>query len=154
MLTFQLERAVSIAKELEALALEHWEDVALDKDKMPFGLDILYYEVLDKCNMLQTLTARRDGVIVGYCLVVIRPHPHNRTVLCGFEDAYFLATAERKGRLGLQLLKESLKALKRRGVKKVFFHSKCHKDLAALFKYLKFKHCDEVWSFWLEDLGA
>ena len=151
MLTFQLERGTSIYGQLDVLGVAHYNDITPDKDKMPYGIDGPYYQALDGLGMLQTLTARRDGNIVGYCVVVVKPHPHYRTVLCGFEDAYFLLPEERKGRTGLKMLQESLAALRRRGVKKAFFHSKCHKDLASLFRYLRFTHCDEVWSLWLGD---
>lgn len=150
MLTFQRETFGALWPEAEPLMLLHWEEVGADRAKARFRLDVPTFQFLDLSGGLQVLTARRAGAIVGYSMVVIRPHLHY-DLLCGFEDAYYLAPEERKGRTGIRLIQKTLEELKRRGVQKVFFHSKTVRPVGKIFERLGFTKSDEIYSIWLED---
>jgi GNAT superfamily N-acetyltransferase len=113
--------------------------------------DAPLYEHLEAAGQLQILVAREAGRMVGYMLFIVRPHPHYADVLCGFEDAYFLAPAHRKGWTGIRLIRESMRYLKARGVQRVFIHTKLSKDVGRALKFLGLAHTDEIYSAWIGD---
>lgn len=118
---------------------------------MPMGVALEDYRGLESRGQLQTLVAREAGLVVGYCIVVVRAHLHYCTTLCGFEDSYFLTKRLRKGFTGYRLLKESLELLKVRGVKRAYFMTKEFNSVRVLLERLGLTKCDEVYSVWLED---
>lgn len=147
MLTFQLEPWYVFWRDGEDLWREHYAEIG-NKD-YEMDVDSTLYQAFENAGQLQVLTARKDGRIIGYVVMLVRKHPHYN-ILCGFEDAYFLTKVERKGLTGVRLLNEAIKCAKVRGVKRVFFHSKVLKDLRRIFTRLGFKHSDELWA---KDIG-
>lgn len=134
---------------LPGLWAEHFAELGPQQGYSAPAPDVPYFKALDSMGMLQIVVARKRGVMIGYSLMVVKRHPHY-TVLCGFEDAYFLASAERKGMAGVRLLLSTLHHLRKRGAKKAFFMTKKLADMSRLFKRLGFEHTDEVFSLWLE----
>lgn len=128
----------------------HWAEVGADRDSVEFELDVPLFRLLDARGQLQVLIARDGGAIVGYTIVVLRKHTHYK-LFCGFEDAFFLAPEARNGLAGVKLIKETVKALRLRGVQKVFFHSKTVKPLGKIFERLGFTKSDEIYSLKLEN---
>lgn len=147
--SFQLESWEQYSADAPALWQQHWLELAGDPARMPMGPDVAFYSVCDASGALCILTARAKGVLVGYCLVVVRPHPHYRTVLCGFEDSYWLAPEWRRGRTGWLLLQETERALRKRGVQRIFFMTKMSHNLGKLFTRLGFVKTDETYSKWI-----
>lgn len=152
MITLHLESWQDYSRDPQCAVLwaEHYDEIAGDKT-MPCGPDSPFFAFCDVNGMLQLLTARRAGVMIGYCIILVKPHPHYRTVLCGFEDCYFLTASERKGWAGVRLIKESLKKLQARGVKRAYFMTKLNHDVSKLFSRLGATNTDSVWQFNLEE---
>lgn len=148
MITYQIEPWVSYRGGCDSLWKEHYEEVAGDKDRMPMRPDEMLYKTLENSGQLQIMVARETGIMLGYMIFVVKPHPHYADVLCGFEDAYFL-TSSRRGVAGVKLIKESLEALKRRGVQRWFIHTKKAKDIGRVLEFLGGSHTDEIYSGWI-----
>lgn len=136
---------------LPALWAEHYGELAGDPDRMPMGPDDNFYASLELAGSLQITTARQRGKLVGYVLCAIRPHPHYRSILCSFEDAYFLTKSCRRGLIGYKLLRFTERALAARGVKKAFFMTKLSKDLLDLFTRLGYNESDRMVEKWIGD---
>ena len=130
---------------------QHYDEIAGDKARMPMRPDDFLFQRMEELGQLQIVTVREQGKMVGYMLFAVRPHPHYADILCGFEDAYFLLPAYRKGWTGIKLIKESIKLLKVRGVKRIFIHTKKSKDLGRILKFLGLTHSDEIYSGWIGD---
>jgi len=143
MITFQLESWAAFAADAQDLWQQHYAEIGDPTAVM--ALDHTLYAGFEAAGQLQVLTAREQGRMVGYVVMLVRTHPHYK-MLCGFEDAYFLTPSSRKGLTGFRMLKQSVEFAKARGVRKVFFHSKRAKDLQKLFINLGFVHSDELWS--------
>lgn len=107
------------------------------------------YEALERGGMLQILVVRDRGQMIGYMLFSVHPHGHYSDTLCGFEDAYFLNPSHRKGGIGIKMIRESIVHLKRRGVQRIFIHTKKSHDLSRLLEHLGMTHTDEVYSKWI-----
>lgn len=156
--TYSVERWADYYRDCLDVWAAHYDEIAGDKDRMAMKPDLALFEQLDAQGALQIVTARRDEVLIGYVLIVVRPHPHYADVLCGFEDAYFLLPSERKGnglgfrsQTGVQMISFALDQLKTRGVQKVFFHTKECRNVSAVLRRLGMKKCDEVLTMWLGD---
>lgn len=151
MITFHLENWFCYRQDpsVETLWAEHYAELAGDKQRMPLGIDEGFYEFLASRGMLSVVCARKAGVLVGYCLVLCKPHPRYRSVLCGFEDCYFLTAAERGEGAGKGLIEAALAALIARGCKRAYFMTKLSHDHGKLFEALGFTACDRVYTKWL-----
>jgi len=154
MITFELESWSDYHAGCQDLWREHYDEIALRKHLKPMSPDVPFFQFVDQKGMLQILTARKAGVMVGYCLVLVRRHTHYET-LCGFEDSYFVRKSERTaagslgGSVGMRLIVKTLFHLRKRGVQEVFFMTKTHHDLSKMFSRMGFSHSDEVFSKWI-----
>lgn len=111
--------------------------------------DVKMYQTLENADMLQIVTARDHGRLVGYMLFTVHPHGHYADTLCGFEDSYYLLQSHRRGWNGIRLIKESIALLKQRGVQRIFIHTKKSLDKGRLLNFLGMTHTDEIFSKWI-----
>lgn len=149
MLTYQLEDWATYVRDCQALWWEHWEEIAVQKDRMPMRPDEEAYRALEAAGRLQIVTAREQGVMVGYIVSVVRPHMHYADVLTGYEDAYFLSKSHRKGMAGVKLIREAIRHMRAVGVQKCFFMTKAALDMGRIFERLGFTKTDIVYSKWI-----
>lgn len=146
--TFQWERLPAIAKELPPLFIEHWREIALNQDKIPLDPDWQRYFDYDLIGVLQVLTVRFGGVLVGYLFVFVHPHLHYASTLWAQTDLFWIKPAYR-GR-GVGLFTRMEKRLRELGVKVVHVNIKLHFEknrgtLGKLFERLGYKACDMIY---------
>lgn len=149
MITYTLEPWATYYRDCQALWPEHWDEIAVQKDRMPMRPDVATYEALDRAGRLQIIAARDEGRMVGYIVSVIRPHMHYADVLAGYEDAYFLTKSHRKGMTGVKLIKEAIRHMQAVGVQKAFFMTKTALNMGPIFERLGFENTDLVYSKWI-----
>ena len=97
------------------------------------------------------MTARAEGLLVGYAVWVIYPYPFYKTKLIARVMAFYLDPLYREGWAGYKLFKRSAKDLKDYGVLRVDFipkeHFQAHKGgVAKLFKRLGAEVIETCWS--------
>lgn len=148
--SFQEESWGEYYPDAQALWPGHYAELAGDR-RMPMGPDVAFYTLCEEVGSLLILTARAKGELIGYCLILVKPHPHYKSVLCGFEDSYWLKPEWRRGRTGVSLIKEAERLAKARGAKRLFFMTKLSKPLGKLFEYLGYTQTDVVYSKWIGD---
>jgi len=148
---FQQETFLDFWKsiELPSLLAEHSEMFA--GNGLEFGIDPETYSRIDSLGALQIVTARRDGELVGYCLLTIQKHNHFRDLLVGFEDSYFVTSKLGfvRGKVLLDMILFSLLLAKARGVQRVYFTSD---DLVPTERLLEFAGLYRVWTVFEADL--
>lgn len=149
MITYQIETWDDYFRDCQVLWIEHYDEIAVQKDRMEMKPDVPAYMALERDGRLQILTARESGEMIGYVLTVIRPHLHYANVLCGFEDSYFLSKRHRRGWTGVKLIREAERRMKQIGVQKVFWMTKSFLDMGAIFKRLGYVHSDTVYAKWI-----
>lgn len=151
MLTTQIERFTDILRELQVLFPRHWEELALNRDKVP--LDPMYeiYLQRDTLNQVIVVTLREEGYIRGYFIGFINPGLHYRNCLTCIMDIFYVDPAHRNKMGGLMIFRALEKECKRRGVQRMFVGSKVHKDASKLFEALKFTKVEVFYSKWLGD---
>ena len=94
---FALEALAQVKREAEPLLQQHYEEIALNKDKIKLNPDWRAYAELDKINALRVFTARKDGKLMGYFVVIVSKSLHYRDHLFANNDIIFLTKAARRG---------------------------------------------------------
>lgn len=149
MITTQLECFETSLPEFQPLFPLHWEELALNKDKVPLDPQYDIYIAREQKDELIFATMREDGEPIGYFIGFIAPGLHYQTCLTCIMDIFYIHPDKRKGRAGIKLFQFVEKELRNRGVDRWFVGSKCHADASPLFEYLKFNRVEVFYSKWL-----
>lgn len=143
MITFHVERWREFAPDGQALFPKHWEDLALDRDKIDLAVDSAKYEQMDDLGILHIVTARKEGRLIGYFLSFLMAHPHYKNAgLMAVADVYYLLPEARPGGTGAKLFAAVENFLRERGVVKAYISCKIHQDHTKLFTRLGWKPTD------------
>ena len=149
MITAHIESLTERLDELKALFPLHYEELALNQDKVPLDPQYHVYLERDKLGQVILATLREEGALVGYFVGFIAPGLHYQTCLTCTMDIFYVHPDKRGGRCGVKLFKFVENELKRRGVQRWFVGSKCHKDASWLFEFLGFNQVEIYYSKWL-----
>jgi hypothetical protein len=123
---FAWTRFAFIAQELPPLFEKHWREVALNHDSVPLSPDWERYFQLDAKGILQVLTVRVDGDLVGYHFLTVYPHLHYAKTWWAETDIFWLHPDHRQGLTGYKLLKLPRDWLRAAGVKHHTLRTKLH----------------------------
>ena len=104
----------------------HWEELALDRDKVPLQPQWRVYDERDARGELQIVVLREDGRLIGYYWGFIAPGLHYASCLTATMDIFFVHPEHRRLGYGSQMLR-----IIRRRYKKVATYS--HTEGAAKF---------------------
>lgn len=112
---------------------------------VPLDLDFAQYIRLNEAGVLQVLTARVDGQLVGYLFATIGAHLNFAATVFSTAHMYYLTPAARRGWNGVKLFREWIRAAENSSVRvlqvaeTLRVRGKHDKRVAVLFKYLGFK---------------
>lgn len=137
--------------EVDNLFYKHWEEIALNKDKIKLNPDWTFYEAVYNAGNLGIYTARKDKALVGYFIIIARPHPHYKDHTFAVNDVLFIEPEHRKGLLGYFLIKYAEKDMKKKGVSVLTINTKVSKPLDVVLERLGFKNIEKVYSKYLGD---
>jgi hypothetical protein len=73
MITAQIESFTASLPEFKPLFPLHWEELALEKDKVPLDPQYNIYEFKESMDELLFVTLREDGKPIGYFIGFIAP---------------------------------------------------------------------------------
>ena len=68
---YQQEFLSTVVEDIKPLLKEHWEEIALNKEKIKLNPDWDTYEELEHQGRLKVFTARQDGSLVGYFVIIV-----------------------------------------------------------------------------------
>jgi len=89
---------------------------------------------------LRVVTARNDGLLVGFAFNIVGPHLMYRNTSYGITNAIFLEKAFRFGWFPIKFLKHNLDCLKEWGVKETFIaRDVANTRLGKVFERLGYK---------------
>lgn len=148
-ITYQQESLVTCVSDIKPLLEKHWEEIALNKDKIKLNPDWEAYHNLEDMGALKIFTARADGQLVGYFVVICRKHLHYVDHVFAFNDVIFVSQDFRKGSLGTKLMKFAEQCLKEDGVSVLVVNTKRHKPFDALLMWLGYSHTENIYSKYL-----
>lgn len=151
MLTTQIESFTERQPELAILFPKHWEELALNRDKVPLDPQYEIYFEREKRGEVLLVTLREEGEIAGYFIGFIAPGLHYKTCLTCIMDIFYVSPEHRNKRGGIMLFRAVEKECKRRGVQRIFAGSKDHKPAGRLFMALGYKQVETYFSKWIGD---
>jgi hypothetical protein len=126
---YQQEFLSQVEDDIKYLIELHWDEIALNKDSIKLNPDWDAYSNLEKQSKLKVFTAREDGLLVGYFVVVLGTNIH-------YKDHTFANN-------------DVEKCLKEDGVSVLTINIKVHKPFDKVLERLKFKHIERVYSKYL-----
>lgn len=135
--------------ELQVLLPLHYEELALNQDKVPLSPQYNVYIERERAGGLLFVTLRDAGELVGYFIGFIAPGLHYSTCLTCTMDIFFLRKDKRTGTAGVRLFRFVEDELRRRGVQRWFMGSKVKADASALFKRIGAEPVETYYSKWL-----
>lgn len=148
MITVQTE-AIDFIQELMPLLPLHWEELALNKDKVPLDPQYEEYYRRDAQGQLLIVTLRQRGQLIGYFIGFIAPGLHYKTCLTYTMDIFYVHPLHRGNGGGKMMVDFLEKELKRRKVSRTYMGTKCHKDAGWMFEQLGYEKVEVYYSKWL-----
>lgn len=149
MLTACVESLTDNLETLKHLLPLHWEELALNKNEVPLDPQYEVYLEKDAQSAVLFVALREQGELVGYFVGFISPGLHYKTCLTMIMDIFYIREDHRGKRGGVILFRAVEAECKRRGVKRMFVGSKCHKDASKLFEFLKFNEVERYYTKWI-----
>ena len=116
MITYASESFTAELEELKEILPLHYEELALDKDKVPLSPQYDVYTFREYQGELVFYTARKEGELVGYFIGFVAPGLHYSTCLTCIMDIFYVHPEHRGGNVGAELFGFAEKILKKRGV--------------------------------------
>lgn len=148
MITAQAERLTDRLEEMKPLFPMHWEELALNRDRVPLDPQYDIYLRRDAMGEVLFVTLRELGELVGYFVGFVAPGLHYRTCLTLTMDIFYVRP-DKRGRCGVKLFRAVEAEAKRRGVQRMFVGSKCHADASWLFQRLGYEEVERYYSKWM-----
>ena len=151
MITAQVEPWSEFVKDAVELFPAHWEELALNKDKVPLSVQHDVYLAYEAAGQTLVVTLRQKGRLVGYFVGFVSPALHYSTCLTLQMDIFWTHPDIRGRMEGVKLFRAVEAEAKRRGVQRIFYGSKLHKDASRLFEYLKMQPVEVYYTKWIGD---
>lgn len=145
MIEYAVEPWMQVVEEIKLIVHEHWEELALDKDQIKLDPDYNRYESIDALGVIHLVTARDNGILIGYCIFFVMPALHYKNSKQAVYDIFYLRKPYRKGRNGIRFIKFAEESLKKVGVQKVYMGVKLNNDFGKVFEYLGFTPAERIY---------
>tara|TARA_R100001198_G_scaffold95706_2_gene82591 strand:+ start:48 stop:494 length:447 start_codon:yes stop_codon:yes gene_type:complete len=118
---YQQEVLSLCEREVEPLALLEWDESG--SDTRGLNIDWESYFILEQQGKLKFFTARKEGLMIGYFLVVVVAPLTTKGELMGLYDAVYVHKDYRKSTVGKRLFKFVETCIKDDGISKVIASS-------------------------------
>lgn len=149
MITAHTESFEQNLEYLKPLLPIHYQELALNQDKVPLSPQFDKYIAMEHRGELFFVALREKGSLVGYFIGFVAPALHYSTCLTCQMDIFYVLPEHRGGGAGFQLFKFVEQQLKNRGVQRLYVGSKLHKDASWLFENLGYTPVETYYSTWL-----
>lgn len=151
MIKYQQEFLDTCEKDCQELIRLHWEEIAVNKDKIKLNPDWDAYHALEQNQRLKIFTARAKEELVGYFVVITGSNLHYKDHVFAVNDILYLKKEYRKGRTGIKLIKFAEKYLRDDGVSVLNINTKVHKPFDVLMEHMGFDLVERVYSKYIGD---
>ncbi len=151
MVNYQQEFLTSVVDDIKPLIKSHWDEIALNQDRIKLNPDWEAYQNFEDQDRLRIFTARDEGELVGYFVVIIGVNIHYKDHLFASNDIIYLSPNYRKGFTGIRLIKFAEKCLRQDGISVLTINTKVHQPFDKLMDFLKFNKVERVYSKYVGD---
>ena len=143
MIVYRTEKIDQCIAAILPLMSDHASEMNLADRTDP---DVDLYRMMEKYGVLQIVTAREDGELLGYCIVMISRASQRKNVIEAQGDMYYLAPHARRGWVGVRLLQHSIDLLKAKGIKTFRFFTSSEFDTGPILRYLGFEQTGAIYT--------
>lgn len=133
---FAVENIAVIRDEAMDVVRQHYDQTAQFKEVQELDPDWEAYDRIEQAGKLWVMTAREDGRIVGYIIMLLSMDMHYRNLRRATEDVHFMIPEDRKGLIGYKMLSQTVNAMREKGVQTVTFRTKASDSHGVLFERL------------------
>ena len=151
MTQFAEEMYDEVIDEIAPLFEQHWEEIALNKDKIKLSPDLSKYKALNDLGILRIFTARNEGLLVGYFVVIAQPHLHYQEHTFAMNDIIYIHPDYRGSTVAYRMIKYVEKVLKKDGVSVLMINMKVFAPFDNLLEKLQFTNTERVHSKYIGD---
>ena len=124
----------------------HFEEVARFKEISVIKPDLPRYAAADFENRFIGLVAHIGTEIVGYSANFLTHNLHYMELSVCQNDVLYVLPAYRKGRVGLSLIRGTVRRAQLRGIRLMAWHSKPDTPLNKLLPRLGYEILDVIWA--------
>lgn len=128
MIEYRQEFLHLIENDLAELGRLHCDEVM----NQPIDFDVDLYRKMEDASILKIFTARFDGVLVGYMVVILTPDIHARGEFIVADDGFFMHKDFRGNGYGVGLLEFSENCLRQDGHKRFHISTMAKKPIDDL----------------------
>ena len=153
MITIERESFYQIIDDIIPLLMDHWDEIAHYKDKIPLSPMFDVYQKLEENQNLFIVAMREDKKLIGYSIYMINRHAHYSTCLVAANDVLYLIPEKRAASLGMRLIIESDKLLITNGINRITYHIKPEHDFSPLLKRLGYMQEEIMYGRYIESKG-
>lgn len=146
MIEYNVERITDCLDEIKPLLEKHYEEVAMYQDKIEFNPNYERYEELDELGLLHIVTARDEGVLVGYFVSFLMPNIHYQDHTYAVNDIVYIQEDLRKTKVGLEMFKYAEEQMKDLGVSVMTIHMKTAMPFDSLCEGLGYNYAERNYS--------
>lgn len=151
MITAHIESFRERLEELKPLLPQHWEKLALHKDKVPLNPQYETYFAREASGELLFVALRDTGRMIGYWIACIAPGLHYQTCLTAMMDIWNILP-EYSGTIAPMILMRAVeREYKRRGVNRSIVGEKLHAPCGRLFHAFGYEPVERIYSKWIGD---
>ena len=143
---FTIEKVADFKDEIQPLLEMHWEQIALNKDKIKLNPAWDQYITLNENGVLFAYIARDKGILVGYFIVIVMDSLHyvdHKFATC---DIIFVHPDHRKGMVGYKLIRFAEEHLKKLGVSCIHINTKIHAPFDKLLEKMQYNCIERIFS--------
>lgn len=151
MITAHAESFMANINQLKRIIPLHYEELALNRDKVPLAPRWDVYEIQEARGELFFVALRDAGELAGYFIGFVAPGLHYETCLTCIQDIFYVKPDERGQAAGKILFDFVESELERRGVQRLITNSKNHFPAAWMFDRRGYEPIETIHSLWIGD---
>jgi|TARA_R110000744_G_scaffold239681_1_gene357071 GNAT superfamily N-acetyltransferase len=149
MIKIAYECLANVKEDIKPLIEKHWEMVALNQGTIKLNPNWKEYARLDANGVLRAFTARKDGQLVGYCVLTVSQSIHYSDHVFANNDVTFVLPEHREGATGYKLLKFAEDHCKDNGISLLNINTKVHIPFDNLLIGMGFDLIERIYSKFL-----
>tara|TARA_R110000803_G_scaffold6721_2_gene21621 strand:- start:71 stop:523 length:453 start_codon:yes stop_codon:yes gene_type:complete len=140
------ECLASVKEEIKPLLEKHWELVALNQGAIKLNPNWEEYARLDHAGVLRIFTARDEGELVGYCVLVVNRSLHYQDHIFANNDVTFVLPDSRAGATGYHLIKYAEDYCRDNNISLLNINTKVHLPFDSLLIGMGFELIERIYS--------
>jgi GNAT superfamily N-acetyltransferase len=129
--------------ELLPMIRTNWEASPSYMPEFPIDPDLARYRQLDSLGRLLCLSARENGRLIGYSVMILNFAMHHRTVICGFGDVIYVEEGRGRAHVAADLIRASREWARSKGARRLAWWVEPDSPLKKILQSLGFAS-DEV----------